>query len=95
MQKDLLEKARSFRDANTTEVETYEEFKKKIETGGFYIASWCGKSDLEKKIKEETKATIRCLMLDENFEPKKSGKPCFLTGETSENNFVAIFARAY
>ena len=95
MQKDLLEKARSFRDANTTEVETYEEFKKKIETGGFYIASWCGKSDLEKKIKEETKATIRCLMLDENFEPKKSGKPCFLTGETSENNVVAIFARAY
>jgi prolyl-tRNA synthetase len=95
MQKDLLEKARAFRDANTTEVATYDEFKSKIDGGGFYIASWCGDSVLEKKIKEETKATIRCLMLDENFEPKKSGKPCFFTGENTEKNVVAIFARAY
>ncbi len=95
MQKELLEKARTFRDENTFEIETYDELKTKIEDGGFFVASWCGDSKLEKQIKEETKATIRCLQLDENFEPKRSAKPCFMTGEKSDRNVVAIFARSY
>jgi prolyl-tRNA synthetase len=95
MQKALLERARAFRDANTTEISTYDEFKSKIEGGGFFIASWCGNPELEKKIKEETKATIRCIQLDAGFEPLKTDKPCFMTGEKSEKNVRAIFARAY
>jgi prolyl-tRNA synthetase len=95
MQKDLLEKARAFRDANTFEIDTYQELKDKVEDGGFFIASFCGSPDLEKKIKEETKATIRCLPLDENYEPKKSAKPCFISGEKSDRNTLAIFARSY
>jgi len=95
MQKVLLEKARAYRDANTFEVSTYEEMKAKIDDGGFFVASWCGNSELEKKIKEETKATIRCIRLDANFEPIRSGKPCFMTGESSEKNVLVIFARSY
>ncbi len=95
MQKELLEKARAFRDANTFEIDTYDELKAKIEDGGFFVAAWCGNSELEKKIKEETKATIRCLKLDANYEPIRATKPCFFTGEKSEKNVVAIFARSY
>ncbi|MBC7385639.1 MAG: proline--tRNA ligase [Cryobacterium sp.] len=95
MQGEMLEKARKFRDENTFEVDTYDEMKSKIEQGGFFVVSWSGDSLLEKKIKEETKATIRCLLLDENYEPKKSSKPCFYTGEKSEKNVLAIFARSY
>lgn len=95
MQKELLEKARAFRDANTFEIDTYAELKERIDAGGFFIAPWSGDSVIEKKIKEETKATIRCLPLDANYEPKKTSKPCFYTGEKSEKNVLAIFARSY
>lgn len=95
MQKELLEKARVLRDANTFEVSTYDEMKAKIDEGGFFLASWCGDSALEKKIKEETKATIRCIRLDEKFEPIQTGKPCFMTGENTGRNVLVIFARSY
>ncbi len=95
MQKELLEKARAFRDANTFEIDTYDQLKEGVEKGGFFIAPWCGDSVIEKKIKEETKATIRCFPLDSNYEPKKTDKPCFYTGEKSEKNILAIFARSY
>ena len=95
MQSELLEKARAFREANTRKVSTYEEFKKQIEEGGFFIASWNGSREVEAKVKEETKATIRCLPLDSNYETIASNEPCMVTGEKSEKNRVAIFARAY
>jgi prolyl-tRNA synthetase len=94
LQTDLLERARKFRDANTHTIDSYEDFKKRIEEGGFYIASWCGDRELENKIKEETKATIRCLPLDANYQPIREEKPCFMTGRTG-NNVRAIFARSY
>jgi prolyl-tRNA synthetase len=94
MQKDLLEKARKFRDENTIQVKTYDEFKSKIEAGGFFMASWNQKKDSEAKVKEETKATIRCLPLGTDFEPIKTDEPCMITGEKG-NNVLAIFARSY
>jgi prolyl-tRNA synthetase len=94
LQTDLLDRARKFRDANTHTIDSYEDFKKRIEEGGFYIASWCGDRELENKIKEETKATIRCLPLDANYQPIREEKPCFMTGRTG-NNVRAIFARSY
>jgi prolyl-tRNA synthetase len=94
MQSELLERARAHRDANTHNVDSYDEFKKRIEEGGFFVVSWCGDRELEAKIKEETKATIRCLPLDDNYQPIRESKPCFMTGRTG-NNVRAIFARAY
>jgi prolyl-tRNA synthetase len=94
MQSELLEKARAFRDANTHRIDSYEEFKKRIEEGGFFVTSWCGDRELENKIKEETKATIRCLPLDDNYQPIRETAPCFMTGRTG-NNVRAIFARSY
>jgi prolyl-tRNA synthetase len=95
MQKDLLERARKFRDENTHTVETYAEFKKQLdEKGGFFVASWNQSKESEALVKEETKATIRCLPLDSNFQPKKDDRPCMITGERG-NNVTAIFARAY
>jgi prolyl-tRNA synthetase len=95
MQGDLLEKARKHRDANIHTVKTYAEFKKSIEEkGGFYKVPWCGTRESEDLVKEETKATIRCFVLDENFEPVKTNEPCMVTGKTGENRLV-YFARSY
>lgn len=94
MQKDLLERARAFREANTFKVATYDEFKQKIEEGGFFIAAWNQSKESEAKVKEETKATIRCLPLDANYQTIKTDLPCMITGEKG-NNILAIFARSY
>lgn len=94
MQKELLEKALKFREENTIHVKTYDEFKSKIEAGGFFMAPWNQKKDSEAKVKEETKATIRCLPLGPDFEPIKTDEPCMITGEKG-NNVIAIFARSY
>ena len=56
----LLQKNRSFREANTYYVDTYDEFKEKIEKG-FVFAHWDGTAETAEKIQEETKATIRCI----------------------------------
>jgi prolyl-tRNA synthetase len=90
MQANLLEKAKQFRAANTFEVNSYDEFKKKIEEpGGFLLAHWDGTRETEDRIAEETKATIRCIP----FDRKKEAGQCVLTGKPSEGR--VIFAKAY
>jgi prolyl-tRNA synthetase len=90
MQADLFEKARKFRDANSFEVNSYEEFKKKIEEpGGFLWAHWDGTRETEDLIAAETKATIRCIP----FSRRKETGACIVTGKPSEGRVV--FAKAY
>jgi prolyl-tRNA synthetase len=90
VQESLFDRARKFRDANTREVNSYEEFKKKIEEpGGFLLAHWDGTRETEDKISEDTKATIRCIPTKLVKEPGK----CILTGRPSERR--VIFAKAY
>ncbi|MEK6616263.1 MAG: proline--tRNA ligase, partial [Bacteroidota bacterium] len=89
IQSNLYQKTISFREQNTSSVNTYEEFKQALEKGGFVYAHWDGTSETEGKIKEETKATIRCIPMDDK---KESGK-CILTGKPSERRVV--FAVAY
>jgi prolyl-tRNA synthetase len=90
MQKDLLERARRFRDANSFEVNSWDEFKQKIEEpGGFLWAHWDGTRETEDRIAAETKATIRCIPFDRKQEAGK----CVLTGKPSEGRVV--FAKAY
>ncbi len=90
MQKALFERARKFRDEATCTVDSFDDFKKKIEEpGGFLWAHWDGTRETEDKIASETKATIRCIPFDR---PKEQGK-CVLTGKPSEGRVV--FARAY
>jgi prolyl-tRNA synthetase len=96
MQKELLEKARAFRDANTFRVSTYEEFKKQQdEKGGFYLTAWCQSKECEAKVKEETKATIRCLPLDPSYQPFHEADGCMVCGQKGPKNVRAIFARSY
>jgi prolyl-tRNA synthetase len=90
MQGDLLERARKFREANTFEVNSYDEFTAKIEEpGGFLWAHWDGTRETEDRIAAETKATIRCVPFER---PKEAGK-CMMTGKPSEGRVV--FAKAY
>ena len=89
MQTDLLDRARAFRDANTFEVNSYDEFKTKIEEGGFLMAHWDGTRETEDRIAAETKATIRCIPSDR---PREAGR-CVLTGNPSAGRVA--FARAY
>ena len=89
MQTDLFDRARKFRDANVHEVDSYDDFKKKIEEGGFYLAHWDGTRKTEDRIAEETKATIRCIP----FDRKKEAGRCMVTGKPSEGRVV--FAKAY
>jgi len=90
MQTDLLERARKFRDANSCEVNSYDEFKRKIEEpGGFLWAHWDGTRETEDRVAAETKATIRCIPLGRK---KEAGK-CMVTGKPSEGRVV--FAKAY
>jgi prolyl-tRNA synthetase len=90
MQADLLARARRLRDANTFTVNTYDEFKQKIENpGGFIWAHWDGTRETEARIAADTKATIRCIPFDG---PKEAGK-CMVTGKPSPQRVV--FARAY
>ncbi len=95
MQSELLEKARTHRDQNTHEVDDYTTFKKLLdEKGGFYKVPWSLDRAAEEQIKEETKATLRCILLDESFKPVQAGKPCFMTGK-KDGTVMAIFARSY
>jgi prolyl-tRNA synthetase len=90
IQSNIFKKAMDFRTRNTHRVDTYEEFKKVIEEkGGFVLAHWDGSSETEEKIKEETKATIRCIPL----ENEKEEGVCMVTGKKSERR--VIFAKAY
>jgi prolyl-tRNA synthetase len=90
IQHDLFQKAKTFRDNHITQVETFETFKEVLNTkGGFISAHWDGTSETENKIKELTKATIRCIPLDTTTETGK----CILTGKPSQQR--VLFAKAY
>lgn len=89
IQANIYKKALAFREENTFKVDTWDEFKEQIERGGFILAHWDGTGETEEKIKDETKATIRCIPLD--AEPE-AGK-CVFSGEPSKMRVV--FARAY
>ena len=89
IQTNIFNKALKHRESMTTTVETYDEFKEQIEKGGFILAHWDGTSETEEKIKEETKATIRCIPLDGDKTPGR----CMVTGRPSAQRVV--FARNY
>ena len=88
IQTDLFARALEFRDSHTKYVEDYETFKTQVAIG-FAKAHWCGDLDCEKKINEETSATIRCLPFDQ---PKESGKCIYCGKEASK---IGIFGRSY
>ncbi len=90
IQQNLYQKALSFREKNTFPVNTWEEFKEVLdEKGGFISAHWDGTAETEQKIKEETKATIRCILLN----AEKETGTCVYSGKPSKQR--VIFARAY
>jgi prolyl-tRNA synthetase len=90
IQNDLFQKALHYRDTHITEVHSFEEFKTVLEDkGGFVSAHWDGTPETEEKIKELTKATIRCIALDQ---VKEEGS-CVFTGEPSTGR--VLFAKAY
>ncbi len=89
IQENLYKRALNYREEKTREVDTWEDFVKAIEEGNFVLAHWCGDSDVEKKIQEETSATIRCIPFNQK---KESGK-CIKSGKPSSGRVV--FARSY
>ena len=90
IQKNIFSKAFKFREQNTTIVDSYDEFKELLNTkGGFFLAHWDGTSETETKIKDETKATIRCIP----FDGIKEEGQCMVTGMPSKQR--VIFALAY
>jgi prolyl-tRNA synthetase len=89
IQTNIYQKALKFREENTHSVDSWDEFKEQIERGGFVSAHWDGTAETEERIKDETKATIRCIPLDSEEETgvdALSGKP---------SNQRVLFAKAY
>jgi prolyl-tRNA synthetase len=89
IQDNIFQKALSFREDHTYNVDTWEEFTTRIEQGGFVNAHWDGSSETEQLIKNKTKATIRVIPIEGNFEPGD----CVLSGKPSKQRVV--FARSY
>jgi prolyl-tRNA synthetase len=90
IQKNIYQKAFDYRAAHITKVDSYDEFKEVLEQkGGFISAHWDGTNETEDRIKEETKATIRCIPIDAKHEEGK----CMVTGKPS--NKRVLFAKAY
>lgn len=89
IQANLFAKAKSFRDAGTQSVDTWEDFEDALDRGGFVMAHWDGTPETEEAIKDRTKATIRCIPIDA---PEEAGN-CILTGKPSKRRVA--FARAY
>ena len=90
IQENIYNRAYTFREEHTTKVDSYEEFKQVLETkGGFVLAHWDGTPETEERIKEETKATIRCIALNS---PDEAGTD-MLTGKPSQRR--VYFAKAY
>ncbi|MFN7116849.1 MAG: proline--tRNA ligase [Saprospiraceae bacterium] len=90
IQQNLFDRALAYRSAHTTKVDTFEEFVEVLDNKtGFVLAHWDGTSETEDKIKELTKATIRCIPLEGEMEEGK----CVLTGNPSKQR--VLFARAY
>jgi len=88
IQKALHDKALAFRKSNTHDAKTYDELKKAVENG-FAFSFWCGSGDCEAKIKEETRATMRCIPLEQ----EGGSGTCVYCGKPATSR--AIFARAY
>ncbi|MEN5088211.1 proline--tRNA ligase [Sphingobacterium faecium] len=90
IQENIFKKALDYRDAHITEVNSYDEFKEVLETkAGFISCHWDGTVETEKLVKEETKATIRCIPLD----AKEEAGICIFTGKPSTKR--VLFAKAY
>ena len=89
IQSNLYQKALDHRNDHTRKVDSWDEFTREIEKGGFLLAHWDGTGETEEKIKEETKATIRTIPIDGR---KEEGK-CVYSGKPSSQRVV--FARAY
>lgn len=90
IQKTIYNKAFNYRNEHITPVDSYDEFKEILETkGGFVSAHWDGTAETEDRIKEETKATIRCIPLD----AKDEDGSCIYTGKPSSKR--VLFAKAY
>ena len=89
IQQGLFDQALKFREENTHNIESYDEFKKVIKKGGFVRCGWDGTEKTETRVKEETKATIRCIPFDEN----PSGLTCVFSGQPAKHE--VIYAKAY
>lgn len=89
IQQNIFNKALKHREEMTYTVDTWDEFKERIENGGFILAHWDGTTETELKIKEETKATIRCIPLEGDKTPGQ----CIYTGKPSAQR--VLFARNY
>jgi prolyl-tRNA synthetase len=90
IQQQLFDKAKKYRDEHTTNADSWDEFEKLLdEKGGFIAAHWDGTAETEEAIKNKSKATIRCIPINNK---KEEGK-CILTGKTSSQR--VLFARAY
>ena len=89
IQVDLFERAKAHRDNNIHLANTWDEFMAALDRGGFVSAHWDGTPETEDQIKDKTKATIRCIPLDN---PQEGGQ-CILTGKPSTQR--VLFARAY
>ncbi|MBD5338101.1 MAG: proline--tRNA ligase [Bacteroides sp.] len=90
IQNNLFDKAKAFRDSMIYKVDTYDEFKEQIEKGGFILAHWDGTPETEEQIKNETKATIRCIPLEGGDETPGVD---MISGKPSARR--VIFARSY
>ena len=89
IQANIFQKALKYRQEHTITVDSYDEFKEKIEEGGFILAHWDGTTETEERIKEETKAKIRCIPFDGDTTPGV----CMVTGKPSARR--VLFARSY
>ena len=89
IQDNIFQKALRHRESKTFVANSYDEFKQLIEQGGFVLAHWDGTTETEERVKEETKATIRCIPLDGDTTPGT----CIFTGRPSARR--VIFARNY
>lgn len=89
IQNNIYQKALKMRDSRVYKCDSYDEFKEKIEDGGFFLCHWDGTTETEERIKAETKATIRCIPL----EGEEEEGVCMVTGKPSKRR--VIIARAY
>ncbi|MEK7620640.1 MAG: proline--tRNA ligase [Patescibacteria group bacterium] len=89
IQQTMFDSAKKRMDERTIILDSYEEFKKQIENGGFFLMSWCGDAECEETIKQETKATTRCIP----FKQDHPATNCVVCGKPAKQR--AVFARAY
>ncbi len=91
IQENMYRKALAFRDANVRKVDSWDEFKEEIQKGGFLLCHWDGTTETEERIKEETKATIRCIPVD-SYVCEEEGR-CIYSGKPSHRR--VIFSISY